>query len=228
MRSVAAFAALYTSEYECSNSVSAWMSAVAQICNARRVDAERKPIECRRRSLGRDVAMQHNAITSCNTSSNVEKEENVGEGKYCTALGANVLMQSMHCGALLSTLAMCCCSAGLRKFCPLVSSVSQCHCAFKFHYEKFGTFAANEAGHVALQIGIDFLGGRVLNIFDQLGRCVHGRSFHGLANKVLLVDGKLSGTVVFVLNNSMFRVNAARNLLNFCFTRTSTALNNGT
>ena len=41
--------------------------------------------------------------------------------------------------------------------------------------------------------------GRVLHILDpsQLGSCVHGRNLHGLANKILLVDGKISGTVVF-------------------------------
>ena len=53
-------------------------------------------------------------------------------------------------------------------------------------------------GHRALLLVIDLLGGRALHILDQLGRCVHGRSFDGLANEVLLVDGKISGTVVFV------------------------------
>ena len=75
---------------------------------AEHVDAERKPIERRRRSLGRDVAMQHNAIAPCNTSNKVEKVENVGEGKHCTALRAdkampmqNVLKQSMYCNTLV-------------------------------------------------------------------------------------------------------------------------------
>ena len=75
------------------------------------------------------------------------------------------------------------------------------------------------------------LGGLVLHILDQLGRRVHGRSFDGLANKILLVDGKISGTVVFVVCSGMFRVNVenklALSLLNFCFTGTSTALNKG-
>ena len=79
---------------------------------------------------------------------------------------------------------------------------------------------------------IDLLGGRVLHILDQLGRSVHWRSFDGLANEILLVDGKISGTVVFVVGSGTFRVNIenelARSLLNFCFAGTSTALNKGT
>ena len=76
------------------------------------------------------------------------------------------------------------------------------------------------------------LGGRVLNILDQLGRSLQGRSFDGLVNEILLVDGKISGTVVFLVGSGMFRVNEenelARLLLNFCFARTSTALNKRT
>ena len=83
----------------------------------------------------------------------------------------------------------------------------------------------------ALELRIDFLGGQVLHILDQLGRRVHWRSF-GLANEILLVDGKISGTVVFVVGSGMFRVKIenelARSLLNFCFAGTSTALNKGT
>ena len=64
---------------------------------AEHVDAERKPIERRRRSLGRDVAMQHNAIAPCNTSNNVEKVEYVGEGKHCTALRADKGLADAEC-----------------------------------------------------------------------------------------------------------------------------------
>ena len=39
-----------------------------------------------------------------------------------------------------------------------------------------------------------------MHILDQLGLCVHGRSFHGLVNEVLLIDGKILGTVVFVVS----------------------------
>ena len=56
---------------------------------AQHVYAEGKPIERRRGSLGRDVAMEHNAIAPRNTSNNVEKVEYVGEGKHGTALGAD-------------------------------------------------------------------------------------------------------------------------------------------
>ena len=121
--------------------------------------------------------------------------------------------------------------------------MSQCHWssdqgrlhAVTLHFEKFGpsAAAANEAGHGALEFN-DLLGGRVFkfHILDQLGRYVHGRSFDGLASEMLLVDGKISGTVVFVFGSGMFRVNVrnelAMSLLNFCFAGTSTALYKGT
>ena len=90
---------------------------------AEHVDAEREPIERRRRNLGRDVAMQQNAIAPCNTSNNVEKVETLEKASIAQrsepikALPMqNVLKQSMHSGVLLSTPAMCCCTAGLRIF----------------------------------------------------------------------------------------------------------------
>ena len=70
-----------------------------------------------------------------------------------------------------------------------------------------------------------------MHILDQLGSRVHWRSFDGLANEILLVDGKIFGTVVFVVRRGMFRVNVenelASSLLNFRFAGTSTALNKG-
>ena len=49
---------------------------------------------------------------------------------------------------------------------------------------------------------------RVLHILDQLGRCAHGRIFHGLANEILLVDGKISGSFgrAFVLSEGDHRL----------------------
>ena len=41
--------------------------------------------------------MQHNAIAPCNTSNNVEKVEYVGEGKHCTALGADKGLADAEC-----------------------------------------------------------------------------------------------------------------------------------
>ena len=67
------------------------------------------------------------------------------------------------------------------------------------------------------------LGERDLHLLDQLGSCVRGRSFHCLANEILLVDGKIP---VFVVGRGMFRVNElARRFLNFCYARTSAVLN---
>ena len=150
MHLVGAFAALCNSEHEYSNnSVSPEMSAVAQGMQCPALPAEhdyaqRKPIERLRRSLGRDVAMQPKAIAPCNTSNYVEKNqrrsralEKASIAKRSEPIKAllmqNVLKQSMRCGARLSTSAMCCCTAGLRKCLPtslfsepmlLVSSIS--------------------------------------------------------------------------------------------------------
>ena len=57
-----------------------------------------------------------------------------------------------------------------------------------------------KVGKSALELGKKNSIMRVLHILDKLGRCVHGRSFYGLANKVLLrlVDGKKSGIVVLL------------------------------
>ena len=66
-------------------------------------------------------------------------------------------------------------------------------------FEKFGPFTGNQEGQGALELRINLLGGRALHILDQLGHSVHWHSFDVLANEILLVEGKLSGTVVFVI-----------------------------
>ena len=85
---------------------------------------------------------------------------------------------------------------------------------------------------VIQQLDSHVLVAAVLEAQHQPGLCVHRRSFHCLANEILHVDGKISGTVVFVVSSSMFLVNVKNELalclLNFCFARTSTALKKAT
>ena len=61
--------------------------------------AQRKPIECLRRSLGRDVAMQPKAIAPCKTSNNVEKNQRRSRAleKASIALGADKSLADAEC-----------------------------------------------------------------------------------------------------------------------------------
>ena len=51
-----------------------------------------------------------------------------------------------------------------------------------------------------LELGIYVLGGRVLNIFYQLGRGVHQCCFDDVANKLLLLHKRIFGPSVWWLS----------------------------
>ena len=104
---VAALTALYTSQYKCSYSVSAWMSAVAQ-------GMQYQPSKYTQKEswLNTDyeafVTMQPNA-KPCTTLNNVVKVKDFGEGKLSAALRACEGLANAEClaavdgGMLLST-----------------------------------------------------------------------------------------------------------------------------
>ena len=102
----------------------------------------------------------------------------------------NVLKKSINCGNPLSTPEMCSVLYGqeyffrqafkaqisLLSWTPSQTIVRLC--------KRFGSLAINEAGYWMLELGIYFLGGLVLTIFNKLGRDFHRHSFDGVAKSM--------------------------------------------
>ena len=215
-----------------------------QCMPAEHVYVEGMPIESRRRSLGRDVAMQHNAMAPCNTqtmlrrSKTLEKTSIAQRSEPMKALPMqNVLKLSMDWVSLLSTPAMCCCTAGLRK--NLTASL------FTVFSGTMSLVSSTLSPSTLRSLARSLRMRPVAERFSLASVCLVDESctflissatvFMGTiftANKILLVNGKISVSVLFVVGSCMFRVHVenvlALRFLNFCFARTSTALNKGT
>ena len=64
---------------------------------AEHVDAKLKLVERRRRSLGSDVAVEHNAIVAGDASDYIEQVEDVGEGDHCISFEAHKGLANEKC-----------------------------------------------------------------------------------------------------------------------------------